>query len=170
MKRASAKKAVSQKKQAEKKADKKVRNKAKDTPLSEITLRKYEKPYKMSKRECVKKLCLSIGLLQPGDSRDIIVDILHILLMHRKGLYFGRIEELLIKKRKRHKLSQLGVTKPNIHRQLRRLKDSMLIEKHQNLYRLTEKMSPIEIFENRIVKYYISSVTERIGEYFRKLS
>ena len=42
-------------------------------PFSELTLRKYEKPFRSSGRELVKKLCLSIGLLQPGDGRDVIV-------------------------------------------------------------------------------------------------
>ncbi len=51
----------------------------KDIPLGEITLRKYEKPYDAPKRELVRKVCLSLGLLQPGDSRDIIVDILLVL-------------------------------------------------------------------------------------------
>jgi chemotaxis signal transduction protein len=51
-----------------------------ETPISEITLRRYEKPYSASKRELLKKCCLSLGLLQPGDSRDVIVDILYILL------------------------------------------------------------------------------------------
>ena len=48
----------------------------KDIPLSEITLRKYEKPSNLERRELVRKICLSLGLLQLGDSRDIIVDIL----------------------------------------------------------------------------------------------
>ena len=47
---------------------------SKDIPLAEITLRRYEKPYNLQKRELIRKLCLSIGLLQPGDSRDIIVE------------------------------------------------------------------------------------------------
>ncbi len=46
---------------------------SKDIPLSEITLRRYEKPSKLSERELVRKICLSVGLLQPGDSRDVIV-------------------------------------------------------------------------------------------------
>ena len=52
----------------------------KDLPLSEITLRKYEKPHGLEKRELVRKICLSLGLLQLGDSRDIIVDILMVLI------------------------------------------------------------------------------------------
>ena len=56
----------------------------KDLPLGEITLRKYEKPYDSSKRELVRKVCLSLGLLQPGDSRDVIVDVFCVLLHNRK--------------------------------------------------------------------------------------
>ena len=57
---------------------------AKDTPLVEITLRRYEKPNQMSERELVRKLCLSFGLLQPGDSRDVIVDVFCVLLQIKK--------------------------------------------------------------------------------------
>jgi hypothetical protein len=41
---------------------------SKDTPLGEITLRRYESPTNESGRRLVRKLCLSLGLLQPGDS------------------------------------------------------------------------------------------------------
>ncbi|MBW3022825.1 hypothetical protein KY308_01865, partial [Candidatus Woesearchaeota archaeon] len=58
----------------------------KETPIHEITLRRYEKPYSSSKRDLVKKACLSLGLLQPGDSRDIVVDVLYILLESGKEL------------------------------------------------------------------------------------
>ena len=54
---------------------KKKQTVSRDIPLSEITLRRYERPYNMSRRELVRKLCLSVGLLQPGDSRDVVVDI-----------------------------------------------------------------------------------------------
>ena len=56
----------------------------KDLPLGEITLRRYEKPYDSSQRELIRKVCLSLGLLQPGDSRDIIVDLLMVLEENRK--------------------------------------------------------------------------------------
>ena len=39
-----------------------MKKKSIDTPLCEITLRRYEKPYNLSKREIVRKLCLSFGL------------------------------------------------------------------------------------------------------------
>ena len=44
-----------------------------EKPLAEITLRKYETPYKLGKRELAKKICLSLGLLQTSDNRDVIV-------------------------------------------------------------------------------------------------
>ena len=56
---------------------------SRDTPLAEITLRRYEKPT-MGDRELVRKFCLSVGLLQPGDSRDVVVDVFHVLLKARK--------------------------------------------------------------------------------------
>ena len=62
---------------------------SKEMPLAEITLRRYEKPSKLSERELVRKICLSIGLLQPGDSRDVVVDVLHVLLIAKKILYGG---------------------------------------------------------------------------------
>ena len=55
-------------------------NTSKSIPLAEITLRKYERPYEMPMRELVKKVCLSVGLLQPGDSRDVVVDVFGVLL------------------------------------------------------------------------------------------
>jgi hypothetical protein len=45
--------------------------KHKERPLAELTLRKYEKPYRLSGRELVRKLCLSLGLLQPADGREV---------------------------------------------------------------------------------------------------
>ncbi|MFH0700918.1 MAG: hypothetical protein V2A62_00610, partial [Candidatus Woesearchaeota archaeon] len=61
---------------------------SRDTPLVELTLRRYEKP-SVSGRELVRKFCLSMGLLQPGDSRDVMVDVLYVLLQAK-----GRKEEL----------------------------------------------------------------------------
>lgn len=143
---------------------------AKDRPISEITLRKYEKPYKMSERETVRKLCLSLGLLQPGDSRDIIVDIFHLIISHKLGVHYAKLEDELIKRRKKLNLPLLGATPANIHRQLRRLRDMQLIDKNLHRYRLTEGMSLKEIVEERVVKYHLDSILERIKEYIDKLS
>ena len=127
-----------------------VKTISKDTPLAELTLRRYEKPYSSSKRELIRKVCLSIGLLQPGDSRDIIVDILQVLLdakKARKSMNSEEIKDKVIKLRKSQKLPLKGVASSNVRRQLKRLRDIFLIEKIQNDYRITEFEDLNVIFE-----------------------
>ena len=112
---------------------------SKDTPLSEITLRRYEKPYDLSGRDLVKKLCLSLGLLQPGDSRDVVVDVLHVLLdkkKEKKQLSSEEIKNLVIELRKSNEMPLLGIASSNIRRQILRLRNIMLVEKINNNYRI----------------------------------
>ena len=144
-----------------------VKTISKDTPLSEITLRRYEKPYDLPQRELIKKLCLSIGLLQPGDSRDIIVDVLMVLVNTKEPLSSKQVEDLAIKIRQENNLPLKGIAGSNIRRQLKRLKDIFLIESINNNYRITENETLERIFEERIEKYYIKSITDRVKEYFK---
>ena len=144
----------------------------KDVPLGEITLRRYEKPTNLKGRDLIRKLCLSIGLLQPGDSRDVIVDVLNVLLnakKEKKELSSEEIEKLVIAERKKHKLPMIGIAPSNIRRQLKRLKDLFLIESIANSYRITEFESLQTIFEERIEKYYLRSIVDRVKEYFSVL-
>ncbi len=138
---------------------------SKDIPLAEITLRKYEKPDLSDKRGLVKKLCLSIGLLQSGDSRDIIVDIL-MLFVNNPVLKSEEIKNKVVELRNLYKLPLIGVAESNIRRQLKRLKDLGLIEKMQEGYRLYENLSLEEIFRERLEKYLIPNIIERVKEYF----
>lgn len=142
---------------------------SKDSPLAEITLRKYEKPYDMSHRDLVRKLCLSTGLLQPGDSRDIIVDILHVLLTARKekSEYSSEeIRDLVIILRKDAKLSLAGIAASNVRRQLKRLRDLFLVEKVRNKYRINEHESLNNIFKEKIEQYLLQTVVSRVKDYF----
>ena len=145
---------------------------AKDMPLAEITLRRYEKPANLSERELIRKLCLSVGLLQPGDSRDVIVDILNVLIKakkEQKALTSDDICSRVIEERKSLKLAMLGIASSNIRRQLKRLKDLFLIEKRLNAYRITEHSNLNEIFEEKIEKFLLPSITSRIKEYLKKI-
>ncbi len=145
---------------------------ARDLPLLEITLRRYEKPYDSSKRELVRKVCLSLGLLQPGDSRDIIVDILLILEEARKEkiwLSSFEIRDKLELLRKENSLESKGLAESNIRRQLKRLRDSLLVDKQENKYRLSEFSSISEIFNSKIEKFLLPQIIERIKEYLSKL-
>ena len=142
---------------------------SKEIPLAEITLRRYEKPSKLSEREIVRKLCLSVGLLQPGDSRDVIVDILHVLLKAKKQkklLASEEIEKEVIDARKRQKIALHGIASSNIRRQLKRLRDLFLAEKVKNQYRITEFEEIGIIFEEKIEKFYLKSIVDRVREYF----
>lgn len=143
-----------------------------DLPLGEITLRKYEKPYDSSKRELVRKVCLSLGLLQPGDSRDIIVDILLVLeeaRKERKKLSSFEIRDKVESVRKQNSQDSKGMAESNIRRQLKRLRDMMLVDKSENLYNLSEFSSLSEIFELKIEKFLIPQTIDRIKEYLGKL-
>jgi len=142
---------------------------SKDTPIIELTLRKYEKPDQLEGRELVRKLCLSLGLLQPGDSRDVIVDILYVLIKSKKHLTAKEIEKLVIESRKKEKLKILGVASSNIRRQLKRLKDLLIVMNVQNKYFLTEDLKLIEIFEEKIENYLLNSIKSRVKEYIKKV-
>ncbi len=141
---------------------------AKDTPLFELTLRKYEKPHSQNKRDLVKRVCLSLGLLQPGDSRNVIVDILYVLLNELKNKDFlttPEIRERVIQFRKENNLSDLGCAESNLRRQLLRLRELELVEKKNNGYAIKEFMSLEELFSTRIKNFLLRDILDRIEQY-----
>ena len=149
-----------------------AKTKSIDTPLSEITLRRYEKPYELSKRELVRKLCLSLGLLQPGDSRDVVVDVLYILLTAKKNreeMTSAEITRRVIELRKNEKLPMLGIAASNIRRQILRLRDLFIVEKIKNNYRVTEFLPLAETFENKIEKFFVPNILERLKLYLKEI-
>jgi len=144
----------------------------KDIPLSEIILRKYEKPLGLEKRELVRKICLSLGLLQLGDSRDVIVDILMVLIKaneKKEKLSSDEIGKRVEEIKKKYSLDTRGLAESNIRRQLKRLRDAMIIEKTGNDYYLTEHLPLCEIFENNIERFVIPQIIERVKEYLKEL-
>ena len=142
--------------------------KAKETPLAEITLRKYERPFELGRRDIFHKICLSLGLLQPGDSRDVIVDVFQVIV-DNKELSSEEIVTKVVAHRKEHKLEQIGVAPSNIRRQVKRLKDLFLVEKAGNVYRVTENATLSEVFEEKIEKFLLRSITDRVKEYLAAL-
>ena len=144
---------------------------SRDTPLAEITLRRYEKPT-MGERELVRKFCLSLGLLQPGDSRDVVVDVLHVLLkarQRREELHSEEIKNKVMEDRKAGGLPMLGIASSNIRRQLKRIKDLHLIETRANLYRITEFAHVSELFQEKVENFILNSVLSRVKEYVQKI-
>lgn len=142
---------------------------AKDTPLAELTLRKYEKPYAMSKRDLMRKICLSTGLLQPGDSRDVIVDIFQILLEKKQEMSCEEIQEAVINKRKEEKLPLNGIASSNIRRQVKRLRDMYFVEKVRNNYRIHENEQLSILFTDKVEKFYLAGIISRVKEYLQEL-
>ena len=146
-----------------------MRKVIKDTPLLELTIRRYEKPAGMEPRELLKKFCLSIGLLQPGDSRDIIVDILHVLLVagaDKRDLASEEVRSEVVKLREELGLPLLGVASSNVRRQLKRLRDILVVEKVKNSYRITEFSRLDEIYQEKLEKYLLPTILSRVKEYF----
>lgn len=145
----------------------------KDIPLSEITLRKYEKPLNLERRELIRKICLSLGLLQLGDSRDVIVDVLMVLIdanRTKERLTSDEIGKKVEELRKKYSLDMKGLAESNIRRQLKRLReDYMIIDRSENKYYLSEHSSIKEIFSQRIEKFVIPQIIERIKEYLNEV-
>lgn len=139
--------------------------KAIDTPLAELTLRKYEPPGKVDRRELCRKLCLSLGILQPGDSRDVIVDVLQVLLEAKEPLAAKEVEHAVIDARKEAKVPILGVAPSNIRRQIYRLRDIFVAEKVKNTYRIKEDAQLSALFEEHLEEYLLKSIVSRVKEY-----
>jgi hypothetical protein len=136
----------------------------KDIPLREITLRKYEEPSNLEHRELTKKFLLSVGLLQPGESRDIIVDIFHSMVLARKEQKHFTMEMFLEKLK-----DKPGASAPNIRRQLRRLRELKMIEKNQEGFRIAEFGSLCPIVDQFIIQYFVNPSLERIKQYAKAL-
>jgi len=50
---------------------------------------------------------------------------------------------------------------------LKRLRDLFIIEKFQNFYRVNENEKLEHIFEEKIKKYYVNDIMDRVHEYFK---
>ncbi len=141
-------------------------------PLAEITLRKYESPYSLGRRDLVKKICLSLGLLQPGDSRDVVVDILLVLLdsnKDKRAMTLDEIKPKVIESRKKANCDEKGIADSNLRRQLKRMRDIMIVEKEENKYRISEFENLNRIFDEKIANFYVPSIIARIREYISAL-
>jgi hypothetical protein len=134
----------------------------------ELTLRRYEKPAGMTDRELVRKFCLSIGMLQPGDSRDAIVDIVHVMLLARRRkqeLTSDEIESEVTKMRKENGLSMQGIAGSNIRRQIKRLRNIHVLQKVKTRYRITEFSLLSEIYDEKLQRFMLANIEERVKEY-----
>ncbi len=113
-----------------------------------------------------------MGLLQPGDSRDVMVDVLYVLLQakgRKEELHSEEVKNKVMEVRKSSGLPMLGIASSNIRRQLKRLKDLYLVETNANLYRITEFSNLNEIFEEKVENFVLTQVLSRVKEYMKKI-
>jgi DNA-binding transcriptional ArsR family regulator len=137
-----------------------------DKPLAEVTLRKFERPSGENTEDLVRKFCISVGLLQPGDSRDVVADILKLLLEAKKEKKFYSSLELETELKK---VRSGGIAASNIRRQLLRLEKLGIIEKTGNGYRIREFMELSRLLEEHVEKFVIEPTLKRIREYAEEI-
>ncbi len=131
-----------------------------DAPVLDFSLRKFEKP-SGSFNDFLRKFCISTGLLQPGDSRDVIVDLLLLFIKAGKAKRFLTINNIY-----KYLLdaNKPGVSQSNARRHLLRLKEFDFIEKTNEGYRLREWLSLEELFKD-FIKFKVEPTISRIIEY-----
>lgn len=150
----------------------KKQSKIRDTPLMEVTLRRYEKPVGLEERELIRKFCLGVGLLQPGDSRDVVVDVLLSLMLAKKQrqmLSSEEINEKVIELRKKYSLQQLGIAPSNVRRQIKRLRELLLVEKIKSKYRIIEFGTLSGQYDEKFSQFLLPTIVTRIKEYFTEI-
>jgi len=140
-----------------------------DRPLMSINLRRYENPSTLAGRKLIRRICLSLGLLQPGDSRDVIVDVVDSFIRNKgKMKTLTDINNDVYKIREEYELDQIGISPSNILRQIRRLKELKIVMKMNGAYQLTENNFQ-DIFQKQIKRFIIEPTSERIEEYCNRL-
>ena len=130
-----------------------------EAPLSEITLRKYESPTgKQGKEELLRKILMSLGLLQPGDGREGIVQVFLKVLELKEST----TEEIFEKLDKKMAIS-------GIRRHLARLEEINLVMRKEKKYRLVESnLSASVDYAAKKMDTDVKAVFERIEEYAKK--
>jgi predicted transcriptional regulator len=138
----------------------------------EVTLRRYEKPVGLEERELIRKFCLGVGLLQPGDSRDVVVDVLLALMTakrQRQMLSSEDINEKVIELRKKYNLQMLGIAPSNVRRQIKRLRELLLVEKIKSKYRIIEFGTLMGQYDEKFSQFLLPTIVTRIKEYFTEI-
>lgn len=129
-----------------------------EKPLVEITLAKFDRPHGVKKDELLRRFCVSLGLLQAGDSRDLMPKILDAMLENREPLTLNQLMKHLPK-----------AAPSGVRRHLRRMIDLRLVERHKTRYRLAEGES-LEFIVKYLLKRYIDEeIFDRLEDYANAL-
>lgn len=130
--------------------------------IESIHLRLYEKSPGKG-REAIEKIACSLGLIQTNDSRDTIIDVLHIMLKASKTKTWLSSKDIGKLTNNTRQENNLKVTADsNIRRILKFLQDQKIVEKEKAKYRiigfdyarmLEEKRKTSEKILQRIEEY-----------------
>src|SRR5210317_1974290 len=139
-------------------------------PFDEIILRLYPSPSNFKGRDLVKKACLSCGLLNPGDSRDVIVDVLTVLAFAKKNkewltsIVIGdRVSEMRLSEN----LSLDGTAGSDIRRILKVLRDYGFVVKEKARYQTSGNL--VQAFQEVLDKR-VNKIIERNKMFFKALN
>lgn len=130
-----------------------------DLPLSEITIRKFERPINIDKKTLLRRFCISLGLINPGDNRAGVVDVFEVLFDSKEPLGAENVFETLEKK-----LALSG-----IRRHLRRLEQVKILEHRNSKYRLAEGGNLTYCLKYVVKDQLIEDIFNRIQEYGEEL-
>jgi hypothetical protein len=148
------------------KENKKIKERLfKDRPLSGIALNEFERPTNDYNTN-IRRFCISLGLVSPGESRIAIVYLLDILLKARKKRPEGLDSYEIIKELYKRKIK---IVYANILRDLRKLIAVGLVEKRNSLYRIKENLKLDEIITSFIKPYIIDRMLGKIEEYAKSI-
>ncbi len=145
-----------------KKDSKKIRERLyKDRPLAEISLKEFEKPTSDYITN-LRRLCISLGVVSPGESRIAIVYILDILIKAREKKQKSLDSYAVVKELYRRNVK---IVYANVLRDIRKLISVGLVEKRDNGYRIKENLPINEILKTFIKPYIVDKIFNRIIEY-----
>lgn len=130
-----------------------------DLPISEITLRKFERPENVDKKTLIKRFCISLGLINPGDNRAGVVEVFEAIFNSKEPLGAEDVFDALEKR-----LALSG-----IRRHLRRLEKIRLLEHRNSKYQLAEGRNLTYSLKYVIKDYLIEDIFNRIYEYGERL-
>jgi hypothetical protein len=133
----------------------------KDLPLAGISLNEFEKP-SADYFTNLRRFCISIGVISPGESRVAIVYILDILL-RAKATNPNGLDSLQITKALYN--LDVKIVYANILRDVRKLIGIGIIERRGNLFRIKENLPLKELLETFIRPYIIDRIIKRVLEY-----
>ncbi len=133
----------------------------KDRPLTGISLNEFEKPGQDYATN-LRRFCISIGVISPGESRIAVVKILDILLRAKNKEPDGLDSRQLIKDLHQ---ANVKIVYANILRDLRKLIAIGLVEKRGNRYRIKENLPLKDLLSSFVKPYIIDRILNRVEDY-----